>query len=795
VKTTIDWLKTHLDTDAPLGTIVDRLVMLGHDVEGVENRAEALGPFTVASVVSAERHPNADRLKVCLVDTGKAQVQVVCGAPNAHAGMKGVFAPAGTVIPRTGSLLRETVIRGVASRGMLCSAYELGLGEDHEGIIELPQDAPVGAQYASYAGLGDTVLDLKVTPNRADCLGVRGVARDLAASGLGRLKPLDTKPVTGCFRSPIGIHIEDHSACPLFLGRHLRGVRNRLSPNWLRSRLEAIGLRPISALVDITNFLTFDLNRPLHVFDAGRLNGDLTVRFARPGETLLALNGQEYALDAEMTAIADEAGVQSLGGVIGGEATGCTEATTEVLIEAALFDPVRTAATGRKLNVSSDARYRFERGLDPAFVRDGLAIATRLMLDLCGGEASEIVTAGAVPDWRRHYVLRPDRPATLGGLDVPPEESAVILTALGFAVECLADGDLSAEPPSWRGDIEGEADLVEEVLRVKGYDPIPAVPLDRDTALSRPSLNPAQRRAELVRRTLAARGLTEAATFSFISAREAELFGGAKPELRLVNPISADLDAMRPSLLPGLVSAARRNADRGYPDVTLFEVGPLYRDDTPAGQALAAAGVRAGRTGPKHWRETGREVDLYDVKSDALAALATMGASIDGVQVSADPPGWYHPGRAGSLRLGPKVLGAFGELHPAVIEALDARPPLAGFEVFLDAMPEPRVARAKPPVHLSVFQPIERDFAFVVDRDLPAETLLRAARGVDRKLVSKIRLFDLYEGAGLPEGKKSLAITVVLQPQERTLTDAEIEGFSKRLITQVEKATGGQLRG
>jgi phenylalanyl-tRNA synthetase beta chain len=795
VKTTIDWLKTHLDTEAPLGAIVDRLVMLGHDVEGVENRAEALAPFTVASVVSAERHPNADRLKVCLVDTGQAQVQVVCGAPNAHAGMKGVFAPAGTVIPRTGTLLRETVIRGVASRGMLCSAYELGLGEDHEGIIELAQDAPVGAQYASYAGLGDTVLDIKVTPNRADCLGVRGVARDLAASGLGRLKPLDTTPVTGCFRSPIGIHIENHSACPLFLGRHLRGVHNGLSPDWLRRRLEAIGLRPISALVDITNFLTFDVNRPLHVFDAGRLAGDLTVRFARPGETLLALNGQEYALDAEMTAIADDAGVQSLGGVIGGEATGCTEATTEVLIEAALFDPVRTAATGRKLNISSDARYRFERGLDPAFVKDGLEIATRLMLDLCGGQASEIVTTGAVPDWRRRYVLRPERPATLGGLEVPAEESAAILTALGFAVERAAGGDLAAEPPSWRGDIEGEADLVEEVVRVKGYDQIPALPLDRDTALSRPSLTPAQRRAEFVRRTLAARGFVETVTFSFISTREAELFGGAKPELRLVNPISADLDAMRPSLLPGLVSAAQRNADRGYPDVALFEVGPLYRDDTPAGQALAAGGVRAGHTGPKHWREKGREVDLYDVKSDALAALAAMGAPADSIQVTADPPAWYHPGRAGSLRLGPKVLGAFGELHPAVIEAFDARPPLTGFEVFLDAVPEPRATRAKPPLRLSVFQPIERDFAFVVDHDLPAETLLRAARGVDRKLVSEIRLFDLYEGAGLPEGKKSLAITVVLQPQERTLTDAEIEGLSQRLIAQVEKATGGQLRG
>jgi phenylalanyl-tRNA synthetase beta chain len=795
MKTTLDWLKTHLDTDASPAAVVERLVMLGHDVEGVENRAAALEPFTVAAVVSAAQHPNADRLKLCVVDTGNETVQVVCGAPNARTGMKGVFAPPGTVIPRTGALLKESTIRGVASRGMLCSAYELGLGDDHDGIIELAEDAPVGAKYADLLGLGDAVIDIKVTPNRADCLGVRGIARDLAASGLGHLKPLDTTPVPGRFRSPIGIAIEDRSACPLFLGRHIRGLRNAASPDWLRRRLEAIGLRPISALVDITNFLTFDVNRPLHVFDAGRLDGDLTVRLARAGETLLALNGQEYTLDAQVTVIADRAGVQSLGGVIGGEATGCTEATTEVLIEAALFDPICTAATGRRLNISSDARYRFERGLDPAFVGGGLEIATRLILEECGGEAAEVVTAGGVPAWRRRYVLHAGRPASLGGLDVPPEESAAILCALGCAVDPLPSGDLSVEPPPWRSDIEGEADLVEEVLRVKGYDHIPAVPLRRDAALPRPALPPIRRRSELVRRALAARGLTEAVTFSFVSAREAELFGGAKPELRLVNPISADLDAMRPSLLPGLAAGARRNADRGYSDAALFEVGPLYRDDTPEGQVLAAAGLRAGQTGPKHWRAPSAPVDLYQVKADALAALAAMGAPAENVQVGTEPPPWFHPGRAGVLRLGPTVLGAFGELHPAIIEALDLRAPIAAFEVFLDAVPEPRAGRAKPPLQLSVFQPIERDFAFVVDRALPAETLLRAARGVDRKLVADIRLFDVYEGAGLPSGKKSLAITVVLQPVDRTLTDPEIEGFSKRLVAQVEKATGGALRG
>ncbi|MGH7031684.1 MAG: phenylalanine--tRNA ligase subunit beta [Stellaceae bacterium] len=795
MKTTLGWLKTHLDTAAPLAAIVERLIMLGHDVEAVENRAAALAPFTIAAVVSAERHPNADRLKLCVVDTGAGRVQVVCGAPNARTGIKGVFAPAGTIIPRTGAVLKDSTIRGVVSRGMLCSAYELGLGEDRDGIIEAPPDASVGAKYADLIGLGDAVIDLKVTPNRADCLGVHGIARDLAAAGVGRLQPLDATPVPGRFRSPIGIHIEDRSACPLFLGRHLRGLRNGPSPDWLRRRLEAIGLRPISALVDLTNFLTFDLNRPLHVFDAERLDGDLVVRLARAGETLLALNSQDYALDPEVTVIADRNGVQSLGGVIGGEATGCTEATTEILVEAALFDPVRTAATGRRLGISSDARYRFERGLDPAFVGDGLEIATRLMLELCGGEASEIVTAGAVPDWRRRCVLRAGRPASLGGLDVAAEESAAILRALGCAVEPLAGGDLSVAPPSWRGDIEGEADLVEEVLRITGYDRIAAIPLPHEAPLPCPALVPARRRSELVRRALAARGLIETVGFSFIAAREAALFGGAKPELRVVNPISADLDAMRPSLLPGLVAAARRNADRGFPDAALFELGPAYRDDTPAGQMLVAAGLRAGRTGPRHWREKPREVDLYQVKADALAALAAMGAPAGNVQAGTDPPAWYHPGRAGALRLGTKVLGVFGELHPTVIAALDLRPPLAAFEVFLDAAPEPRAARAKPPLELSVFQPIERDFAFVVDRELPAETLLRAARGVDRKLVAEIRLFDVYEGAGLPEGKKSLAITIVLQPHEHTLTDSEIEGFSKRLVAQIEKATGGALRG
>jgi phenylalanyl-tRNA synthetase beta chain len=794
VKTTLSWLKTHLDTTAALGEIVERLVMLGHDVDGVEDPAAALAGFKIARVVSAEPHPNADRLRVCVVDAGAGEVQVVCGAPNARTGMKGVFGPAGITVPRNGKKLEESTIRGVASKGMLMSAYELALSDDHEGIIELPEDALVGARYVDYAALGDPVIDIKVTPNRADCLGVRGIARDLAAAGTGTMIPLDETKVPGAFTSPIGIELTDLKACPLFLGRHIRGLKNGPSPEWLRRRLESIGLRPISTLVDLTNFLTFDLNRPLHVFDAGKLRGNLVVRFAKPGEQLLALNGRDYALDPEITAIADGNGVQSLGGVMGGEPTSCTEATTEVFIEAALFDPVRTAATGRRLEIISDARYRFERGIDPEFTAPGLEIATRLVLELCGGEASEMVIAGGVPEWRRHYVLRPHRVAELGGLTVPAEGCSRILEGLGFAVESHGGG-LKVTPPPWRGDIVGEADLVEEVLRVRGYDDIPPVPLPRETVIARPAIDPRRRRTELVRRTLAARGLTEAVTYSFISAASAERFGGGQPALRLVNPISADLDQMRPSVLPNLVEAARRNADRGFPDVALFEVGPLYHDDTPEGQASVAGGLRAGRLGPRDWHQRPGEPDLFAAKADALAALAAAGAPVDSIQVSGDPPSWFHPGRSGVLRLGPTVLGYFGELHPELLDAFAVKGPVAAFEATIEAVPLPRGGRARPLLRLSVFQPVERDFAFVVDRGVAAETLLRAARGVDRKLVSDIRLFDVYEGKGLPDGKKSLAIAVTLQPQDATLTDAEIEAFSQKLVAAVEKATGGALRG
>jgi len=796
MKTTLAWLKTHLDTEASLDEIVSRLVLLGIEVEGVENRAKDLAGFVIGHIVEAKPHPNADRLKLLQVDAGKGVVEVVCGAPNARAGLTGVFATPGVTIPRNGMVLKVGEIRGVKSNGMMCSGYELKLSEDHTGIIELPGELKPGTSFASAMGLDDPVIDVKITPNRADCLGVRGLARDLAAAGLGKLKPLDTAPVAGSFDSPIEVHLEgpDEKACPLFLGRLVRGVKNGPSPRWLQDRLSAIGLRPISALVDVTNFMTYDLDRPLHVFDAEKLAGNLIVRGGRAGEQLAALNGKTYALDESMTVIADKTGALSLGGVIGGERSACGEGTTSVFIEAALFDPVRTAATGRKLQLQSDARYRFERGIDPEFTAAGLEVATRLILEICGGSASHVTTAGAMPNWRRRYHLRGDRCATLGGVAISAPDQRRILEDLGCTVANEGDG-FAVEPPSWRADIEGEADLVEEILRIRGYDDIPAVPLDRESVLPKAVLSPAQRRASLVRRTLASRGLVEAVTFSFLPAAQAKLFGGGSEALTLANPISADLDVMRPSVLPNLLSAAQRNADRGFANGALFEIGPLYRNDAPEGQVATATGLRTGNTGVKRWDDPGLPVDALIAKADALSALVAGGVAAESLQVFAEAPAWYHPGRSGVLKQGNKALAQFGEIHPGILAAMSVAGPAVGFEVFLEAIPAPRArGRARPPLVLSPFQPVERDFAFVVAENVAAETLLRVARGVDKKLVADVRLFDVYRGKGVDEGKKSLAVTIVLQPTEATLTDEAIDSFSQKLIAAVEKATGGTLR-
>ena len=800
MKFTLSWLAEHLETDAAVPEIVERLTMLGLEVDSAVDRARGLRGFTVGRVVEARPHPDADRLQVCTVDTGSGTVDVVCGAPNARTGMKGVFASVGSFVPGTGVELKKTKIRGVESSGMLLSEREMNISDDHDGIVDLPDDAEVGAPAVAVMGLDDTVFDIDITPNRGDCLGVRGIARDLAAAGLGKLKPLPAAPVAGAFESPIGVHLDldggRADACPYFVGRYVRGVTNADSPRWLKDKLLGVGLRPISALVDITNLMTLGLNRPQHAFDADKVRGDIHVRMARPGEKLLALNEKEYELDAEMTAIADDGAAEALGGVMGGMRTGCTGDTVNVFLELALFDPLRTAATGRKLNLTSDASYRFERGIDPTFLEDGMEIATRLVVELCGGEPSELVIAGAAPAWQRAITLRPERVAGLGGVDVPRPEIERILTNLGFELG-EENGGLVAQVPPWRGDIVGEACLVEEVVRIHGYERVPAVPLTNTTSLPRPALTPEQQRHARARRALAARGLTEAVTYSFMPSAQAALFGGVPDSLRLVNPISSDLDVMRPSILPNLIAACGRNADRGIADAALFEVGPQYAGDGVEDQSTVAAGVRAGDAVTRNWAEPRRPADAFDAKADALAVLDALDVSTASVHVTADAPAWYHPGRSGTVRLGPKtVLARFGEIHPAVLRRMDVKGPAAGFEVLLANLPRVKAKKSatRPSLELSPYQAVERDFAFVVDAAVPADKVLGAARAADKALIAEARLFDVYAGEGVGAGKKSLAVSVTLRPTEKTLTDAEIEAVAKKVVASVEKATGGVLR-
>lgn len=801
MKFTLSWLKDHLDTGAGADAIADTLTMIGLEVEQVVDRGAGLERFVVARVVEARPHPQADKLKVCVVDTGRETVEVVCGAPNARSGMKGVFAPVGTVIPGTGATLKKAKIRGVESSGMLLSERELGLSDEHTGIVELADDAPLGAPVAEVMGLADPLFDIAVTPNRGDCLGVRGVARDLAAAGVGTLKPLTVEPVPGRFASSIGVSLdldaETADACPYFVGRMIRGVRNRASPEWMQRRLLAIGLRPISALVDITNYLTFDLCRPLHVFDADKVSGNLHVRLSRPGERLAALNDKEYVLDGEMTVIADDAGAEALGGVIGGIATACTEETADVFLESALFDPVRTAATGRKLGILSDARYRFERGIDPSFLVPGAEIATRMIVELCGGEASELVVAGAEPPPRPPIELRPERVRTLGGIDIAETRTETILTSLGFEIENLWQERWPVVVPPWRNDVVSEACLVEEVIRIHGYPHIPALPLERESHLPLPAVTAEQRQRGTARRTLAARGLVEAVTLSFMKRREAQWFGGADPSMCLVNPISADLEVVRPSILPNLIAAAKRNADRGIANAALFEVGPQYAGERPEDQRMVAAVVRSGRTGPRHWAQPPRAVDAFDAKADALAVLAAVGVPVNKLRVTAEAPPWYHPQRSGTAALGHAVLAAFGEIHPRILGRMDVAGPVVGCEVFLDAVPgrKKRAGTARPPLRLSPFQPLERDFAFVLADDVPAGAVIEAARSADPELITEVRLFDVFTGEALGPARKSLAITVVLQPSEHTLTDAELEAVAARIVSRVGERTGGVLRG
>jgi len=817
VKFSWSWLRTHLDTDAGLDAVTDRLTAIGLELEGVEDPGAALAPFRIAQVVEAVQHPNADRLRACRVDTGAGVVSVVCGAPNARAGMRAVFAQPGSVIPATGAVLKVGEIRGVESAGMLLSLREMGLGEDHDGIVELPDDAPVGTAYAAWAGLDDPVIEIGVTPNRGDALSVRGVARDLAAAGLGRLRPWAPAAVPGVGESAVSWAIDMPDACPWVLGRTVREVRNGPSPAWLQRRLLSIGLRPISALVDITNFFAIDLGRPLHVFDADRVQGGV-LRF-RPGagETFRALNGRDYVADPADCVIADSEGVQSLAGVIGGEATGCTEATTDVFIECALFDPVRVALTGRRHAITSDARQRFERGIDPALLPQAIEAATQMVLDLCGGQPSAVTQAGSEPAWRRSAAMRFNRLRSLGGMDVPPEEAVAALTGLGFTVEARTVEAVRVAVPSWRNDIaapiildqapgldpgrartaaegcaetEPEADLIEEVLRLRGLDHVPPVSLPRTEPVPPAVLTPRQVRSALARRTLAAAGLMECVSFSFLDHTEAALFGDAPDALRLLNPIASDLDQMRETPVATLALAARRNAARGQTEARLFEIGPAFREGA---QEVLAAGVLAGMT-PRHPLAPSRGLGVLDVKAAAMEVLQALGLPMESLGVTADAPGFYHPGRSGTVRQGPRlVLATFGELHPRVLQALDWPGPAAAFEVYLDCVPEPKRRRRAPP-DLPAFQPVRRDFAFLVGADVPADAVLRAARRAERALIAAAHVFDVYEGDKMAPGQKSVGIEVVLQPRERTLTDAEIEAAGAKVVAAVAKATGGALR-
>ena len=802
MKFTLSWLKDHLETGATLDEITYALTDLGLEVEEVVDRAARLRPFTLAKVLHAEQHPDADKLRVCRVLTDEGEKQIVCGAPNARAGITVVLCKPGDYVPGIDVTLGVGKIRGVESHGMMASERELELSDEHNGIIELPS-GEVGERFSDWLAANrpetvDPMIHVKITPNRPDALGVRGIARDLAARGLGKLKPLDIAPVNGTFDSPVKVRIEGglkDRGCPLFAGRVIRGVRNGPSPAWLQARLTAIGLRPISTLVDITNFFTYALNRPLHVFDVAKVRGDLRIHPAKGGEELLALDGKTYTLREGMMVISDDHEPESLAGIMGGELSGCTGDTTDVFLESAYWDPITIAATGRALKINSDARYRFERGVDPAFTLPGLELATRMVLDLCGGEPSHVVMDGAVPDTSRAYRLDPARVISLVGMDIPEAEQRATLEALGFALK----GDM-ASPPSWRPDILGEADLVEEVARIASLTKLEGKPMRRaKPGVPKPILTPTQIREKTARRTLAALGYNECVTYSFIDGAAAALFGGGAEATRLENPISSEMTHMRPDLLPGLLQAAARNQARGFMDLALFEVGQAFSGGEPGEQALHATALLVGASAARDPHGSRRPVDVYDAKADAEAVLAAIGAP-QKVQIGRKAAGWFHPGRSGTMSLGPNVLASFGEVHPKVLKAMDVKGPAMALTIHLAAVPFPKVKTAtRAALDISDLQAVERDFAFVVDEHVEALTLLNAAQGADKALIERVAVFDQFAGekaeAQMGPGKKSLAITVRLQPRDKTLTEAEIEAVSAKIVEKVGKATGGTLRG
>ncbi|MBU9698200.1 phenylalanine--tRNA ligase subunit beta [Rhodobacteraceae bacterium HSP-20] len=802
MKFTLSWLKDHLETEASLDDILYALTDLGLEVEEVTDRAAKLSAFTIAKVLHAEQHPDADKLRVCRVLTDEGEKQIVCGAPNARAGITVVLCKPGTYVPGIDTTISVGKIRGVESHGMMASERELELSDEHNGIIELPS-GEVGERFSDWLAknrpqIVDPMIHIKITPNRPDALGVRGIARDLAARGLGTLKPLAIPAIKGGFPSPVRVEIDPalkSKGCPLFAGRTIRGVTNGPSPDWLQQRLTAIGMRPISALVDITNFFTFALNRPLHVFDAAKVAGPLRIHPAKGGEELLALDGKTYTIREGMMLISDDNGPESLAGIMGGEHSGCTEATTDVFLESAFWDPITVASTGRALKINSDARYRFERGVDPAFTLPGLDLATQMILDLCGGEASDLAMDGAVPDVTRAYRLNPARVISLVGMDIPEAEQRRTLEALGFTLS----GDM-ASPPTWRPDILGEADLVEEVARIASLTKLEGKPLRRTQAgVPRPILTPLQIREKSARRTLAALGYNECVTYSFIDHEAATLFGGGTDAVRVENPISSEMTHLRPDLLPGLLRAAARNQARGFADLALCEIGPAFHGGEPGEQHLQATGLLVGHTAPRDPYGSRRPVDVFDAKADAEAILAALGAPAR-VQITRKVAAWWHPGRSGVIGLGPNTLATFGEVHPRVLAALGVKGTAVAFTILVANVPLPKVKTpTRPALAISDLQAVERDFAFVVDKGVEALTAINAAQGADKALIESVRLFDQFTGekaeAQMGAGKKSIALTVRLQPTEKTLTEPEIEAVSAKIIEKVTKATGGTLRG
>ncbi|MGO4682006.1 phenylalanine--tRNA ligase subunit beta [Hyphomicrobium sp. 2TAF46] len=809
MKFTFSWLKDHLDTEKSVDEIATTLSAIGLEVEGIEDPAKLLGAFKIARIVEAKKHPNADKLQVVQVEVAKGEplMEVVCGAPNARAGMVSVFAPLGTYIPGSKITLEKKPVRGVVSNGMMCSAAELELSEESDGILDLPADWAnnVGARYIDVVGLNDPIIEVKLTPNRPDCTGVRGIARDLAAAGIGKLKPEPKlAPLNEAFDCKIPVKLEftpeTADACPVFAARTIRNVANGASPDWMQNRLKAAGLRPINALVDVTNYISLDRGRPLHVYDAHKIKGALHARLGKNGEKFLALDGKEYVVDDTMCVIADDSGPLGLGGVMGGESTGCTPETKAVLIESAWFDPVRTAATGRKTGLVTDARYRFERGVDPASVRPGLDLATDMILKFCGGEASKAKVAGKEPIEERVIPFDFARVEKLSGVNLTETEISNTLKALGFTISGKPNA-AKVTVPTWRPDVHGPADLVEEVVRIAGLDRIPATPLPRADGIARAVLTEKQKRARRTRRLLAARGFVEAVTWSFIPKEQATHFGGGSPALDLGNPISVEMSSMRPVLLPGLLTAVTRNRNRGLADVALFELGQAYRGEQPEDQYTSAAGVRAGTArlagANRHWDGNANAVGVFDVKADVFAALSALGFDPTKAQVTRDAPAWYHPGRSAALKLGPKtVLAYFGEIHPATLKALDVEAPVSAFEIFLDALPpEKKKSRAKPPLAASDLLPVTRDLAFIVPKDVAAGDVVKAAANADKTLIRSVNVFDVFEGGSLAaEGKKSIAIEITIQPATETLTDQAIETITKKIVTDVKKATGGELR-